>query len=127
MAGQVTCPLACASTPQFAAATASHVPFTAVPFGGFRLSADLYLHLLNLQVYLITKVQMHGVHKEVWPTFSTAAAAFCVFTLLPMGINVVFEANVRSQYLTRHNLSQSHLPKFWHGVLRWGMAASIQG
>ena len=102
--------------------------FAAVPFGGFRLSADLYLHLLNLQVYFITKVQMHGVHRDVWPSLPAAFAAFCVFTLLPIGMNVAFEANVRSQYLARRNLPQTHLTKFWRGVLHQGsMAARIQG
>ena len=96
----------------------------AVPFGGFRLSADIFLHLLNLQVYLFTKLQIQGVHS--WPIISTALLAFVTCTLMPVMLNVVFEANIRANYLARRNLSSQHLGTFWHWLRQRGIAHNAQ-
>lgn len=102
------------------------VSSAAVPFGGFRLSADVYLHALNLQLYLLSKFQMQGFSKERCPTLYSAAAAFCVFTLVPVAINIAYEANARSAYLARRNLPHNDLNNFWQQVLRWGVTPDVQ-
>lgn len=111
---------------QFHLARSVQVHGWAIPFGGFRLSADIYLHLLNVQVYLFTKLQFHGMHNTTWPMPPTALLALLTCTLIPVAINIVFEANIRAAYLARRNLSPNHLSNFWHQVLRWGVATRAQ-
>lgn len=92
-------------------------------FGGFRLSADFYLHFLNLQIYLFTKIKTGKV--EIWPTVPAAFVAFCIFTILPCMINIFYEASERSIFLRRQNLPQDRLGTLWRTVLRTGLASQL--
>ena len=123
MAGEVSSYIAAlAVSPGKVANISQYDAACAVPFGGFRLSTDIYLHLLNIQVYLLTKVQIPGT----WPSFSTAFSAFCLCTLIPITVKVVFEANVRVVYLARRGLPPKHLSKFWQRILDWGLKDKVQ-
>ena len=102
----------------FCACSGSHVCDCAVVLGGFRVSADVYLHFLNVQVYVITKVTLRGGFTELWPTVPDASAAFCVCTLLPLTIAALTEAKERSDFLHRQHLSQEKLGAFWTFVLK---------
>ena len=99
--------------------------WSAVVFGGFRLSADLYLHFLNLQVYAFSKFKLQGNYKESWPTLTNAFAAFCIFTVLPISINIFYEANERTNFLHSQRIPQNKLGSFWKFVLKWGVTSSI--
>ena len=122
----VLCTMYCSWSRPFHLAWSVQVHGWAIPFGGFRLSADIYLHLLNVQVYLFTKLQFHGMHNTTWPIPPTALLAFLTCTLIPVAMNIVFEANIRAAYLARRNLPANRLSNFWHQVLRWGVATRIQ-
>ena len=92
-----------------------------IPFAGFRLVADLCLHALNLQVYVIMKFQQEWVRNGSIDTLAVlkmGCVAFCCNTLIPLTLNLVYEANVRSAFLTHRRLSQRRLPNFWLAVLK---------
>ena len=100
----------------------------AVPFAGFRLIADLCLHALNLQMYIIMKFQQEWACAE--PTdmlgvIETGCVAFCFNSIVPLMVNLVYEANIRSAFLTQHGLSQAKLRDFWLTVLKYSFYAEV--
>ncbi len=93
-----------------------------VPFAGFRFVADLFLHTLNLQIYLIMRLQqewMRAGPADFWAAFTTAIPIFCICSLIPLMINLFYEANVRSAYLTERRLSQRRMGRFWLTILKY--------
>lgn len=93
-----------------------------VPFAGFRLVADISLHILNLQIYLFMRVQQEWVHEgpsDYWAVAKSAMTAFCVCSVVPLMINLFYEAHVRSQYLNMRRCRQSQMGRFWHTILKY--------
>ena len=92
-----------------------------VPFAGFRLVADLLLHALNLQVYILMKIQQEWAQDDplnVLAVLKTGFILFCFNSILPLMINLMYEAHVRSAFLAQRGLSQQRLPYFWLAVLK---------
>ena len=99
-----------------------------VPFAGFRLIADLCLHALNLQVYITMKIQQEWVRSDpvdLLACLKTGLLAFCLNCLLPLMVNLVYEANVRSAFLAQRGLSQRRLRPFWQTVLKYSDYAEV--
>ena len=95
-----------------------------VPFAGFRLVADLFLHALNLQAYVTMKIQQKWVQGgpiDVLGDLKTGCIVFCFNSIIPFLVNLVYEANVRSAFLAQRGLSQQILPYFWLTVLKKGL------
>ena len=93
-----------------------------VPFAGFRLVADLCLHALNLQVYIIMKFQQEWARADptdILAVVKTSCVAFCFNSIAPLMVNLVYEANVRSAFLAQRGLSQRKLSGFWLTMLKY--------
>lgn len=99
-----------------------------VPFAGFRFVADIFLHALNLQIYVIMRVQHEWIRPgpaDILGALSTGFVMFCVDALLPLMLNLFYEANVRSAFLASRGLSQRRLGLFWLKVLKYSFYAEI--
>lgn len=76
--------------------------------GGFRLSAQSLLHLLNLEAYVLLSSQglagtgLHGCIKMVGGTI----ALLLVDSVLPIMINLAYEARQRAAYIAKYNLDE---------------------
>lgn len=99
-----------------------------VPFAGFRLIADLSLHALNLQVYITMKIQQEwaqGGPIDMLAVLKTGCVLFCFNSIIPLVVNLVYEANVRSIFLAHRGMSQQRLPLFWVAVLKRVLYAEV--
>ena len=99
-----------------------------VPFAGFRLAADLCLHALNLQVYITMKFQQEWARAD--PTdmsavVKTGCALFCFNSIIPLVVNLLYEAQVRSAFLAQRRLSQQKLRGFWLTVLKYSFYTEV--
>lgn len=99
-----------------------------VPFAGFRLVADLYLHAINLQVYITMKIQQERAQDgpcNVLAVLKTGCVLFCINSIIPLMVNLVYEARIRSAFLAQRGLSQQTLPYFWLTVLKKALHAQV--
>lgn len=99
-----------------------------VPFAGFRLVADFFLHALNLQAYITMRVQQEwalGNPIDVLAVLKTGCIVFCN-SIIPLLVNLVYEANVRSAFLAQRGLSQQTMPCFWLTVLKKGLYVQVE-
>ena len=99
-----------------------------VPFAGFRLIADFCLHALNLQVFITMKFQQEWSRADpidMLAVLKTGCLAFCFNTFIPLMVNLVYEGNVRSAFLTQRGLSQSRLRYFWLTVLKYSSYVEV--
>lgn len=91
-----------------------------IPFAGFRFVADLYLHTLCLQMYVILQIQQEWMHaglRNYWVIPGRAALAFCVCSVIPLLVNLCYEASVRSSYLHMRRVPPRRLGHFWRSIL----------
>ena len=98
-----------------------------VPFAGFRFVADIFLHALNLQIYAIIRLQHEWIRVgpvDILGALNTGCWMFCLDGLLPLMVNLFYEANVRSAFLASRGLSQRELGRFWLTVLKYSFYAS---
>lgn len=93
-----------------------------LPFAGFRFAADLFLHGLNFQMYVIMRIQQELTRSgpvSFIAVAKSAFAAFCICSLIPLFVNLFYEANIRSSYLTQRRLTQAFMGPFWQTVSRY--------
>lgn len=91
-----------------------------IPFAGFRFVADLFLHSLCLQIYVILQLQQASMHAGLtnyWIIPRRAVLAFCACSLIPLLVNLCYEANVRLSYLNMRRVSPRRLGRFWLTIL----------
>ena len=99
-----------------------------IPFAGFRFVADLYLHGLCLQIYVILQMQQEWMHSGLsnyWIIPGRALLAFCVCSLVPLLVNLCYEANVRLSFLNMRRVSPRQLGRFWLTVLRFSSTDTV--
>ncbi len=99
-----------------------------VPFAGFRFVADLFLHSLNVQIYVIMRIQQEWMRSSPIDYQSAAGrafSAFCVCSIIPLMVNLFYEANVRSVYLTMRGLPHRQLGGFWLYILNYSYTDTL--
>ena len=73
----------------------------AAAFVGFRLSADCWLHTLNLLCYVMMRLQQPGslADMSLWGFISNTFKLLACNAVLPMLVNVLYEARQRAKYV----------------------------
>lgn len=126
LADLTSCVMAVLITAQFclhpAPFTSSSVVHTvhgwATAFVGFRLSAECWLHTLNLLCYVMMRLQQPGslADNSLWGFISNSVKLLACNAVLPMLLNVLYEARQRAKYVEATKSSEAIKP-FWSFVL----------
>ena len=90
----------------------------ATAFVGFRLSAACWLHTLNLLCYVIMRLQQPGnlAGMSLWGVISNSSQLLACNAVLPMLVNVLYEAKQRAKYVEAIK-SREGIKPFWSFVL----------
>ena len=90
----------------------------ATAFIGFRLSADVSLHTINLLCYMMMRLQQTGdlADMSLWGFISNTFKLLACNAVLPMLVNVLYGARQRAKYVEATKSSEAIKP-FWSFVL----------
>ena len=90
----------------------------ATGFVGFRLSTECWLHTLNLLCYVMMRLQQPGnlADFSLWGFISTSFMLLACNAVLPILVNVLYEARKRAKYVEATKSIEAIKP-FWSFVL----------
>ena len=84
----------------------------AIPFAGCRLIADIHMHVLNMFVLILLTIE-NAAHKSVVPSWPSMTMLVLVASILPLLVNIRFEAVCRKRFLLRRRQQRQSLGQFW--------------